>query len=300
MKTKSLARKKTIASRYSPLTVVLGIILLLYTLSLFGLLAWGFMSTFKSMNEFEHSYGLTFPKNPTLDYYKFFITNYHIDIYHKTQTVYLETLFLNSFLYAIGCAILQTIVPCITAYVCARYDFKFLKLYYLIVIVTMIIPIVGSQASEIALAKSFGLIDHIWGLWVMKANFIGFYFLIFFSTFKNLPTAFAEAAKIDGASNLKIMTRVMLPLVRNEIVTIFLIYFIQFWNDYQTPLLYMPNKPTIFYAIYSVMAFPSFDQTFGNVIGEMTLAFIGLIPTTLVFVIFHKKLLGSITVGGVK
>jgi len=289
-------------ARFSPLTVVLLLVLVFYTLTLFGLLYWGFISTFKEyIGDFRLNNGFTLPKKWDVTYYKYFLTKFNISVilYDEQVEIGIVEMFHNSLVYALGCAFLQTLIPCLTAYVCARYKFKFLNIYYFIVIVTMVIPIVGSTASEIQMATTFGLYNQLWGLWIMKANFLGLYFLIFHSTFKNMPDSFSEAAKIDGASNWTIMTKIMLPLVKNTFLTIFLIYFIQFWNDYQTPLLYLTSRPTIFYAIYHNM-FLGRAQEVANICGEMAIAFIGLVPTTVVFICFHKKLLGSITVGGIK
>lgn len=49
------------------------------------------------------------------------------------------------------------------------------------------------------MAKTLGIYDSIPGLWLMKANFLGLYFLVFFAAFKNMPAAYAEAAKVDGS-----------------------------------------------------------------------------------------------------
>ena len=67
---------------------------------------------------------------------------------------------------------------------------------------------------------------------------------------EQLPKGVFEAAKIDGAGNLTIMLRIIIPLVRNMILTIFLLQFITFWNDYQTALVFIPAFPTISLGLY--------------------------------------------------
>lgn len=67
------------------------------------------------------------------------------------------------------------------------------------VLITMVIPVVGSLPAEIRMAQSLGLYDQIWGMWILKANFLGMYFLVFYNIFKALPASYTEAAKIDGA-----------------------------------------------------------------------------------------------------
>jgi len=301
MKRKGLKLK----TKFTPLSAVLLVVLVLYTAFLFGLVYWGIINSFK---EYTFDFfvggnnGFKFPETAYTGYYKYFFNDYFIEVFKNGHTEH-ATLFEmihNSFVYAIGCAFFQTIVPCLTAYVCARFNFKFLKIYPAIVIITMAIPIVGSTSSEIMMARYFGLYDQLWGMWLMKANFLGFYFLIFYTSFKNLPNAYSEAAKIDGASNFSILFKISLPLVRNTLLTIFLIYFIQFWNDYQTPMLFINNRPTIFYAIYRVFHFIAIEGDYANICATCALAVIGLVPTTVIFILFHKRLLGNITVGGIK
>ncbi len=281
--------------------IVILAFLIIYALSLFGLLYWGFITTFKEANgDFFNSSGFAFPKKWITTYYQYFFSNYGLPVDGGTRSVRLPEMFLNSFLYALGCAFVQTLVPCLTAYVCARFKYKFLNVFYVVVLVTMMIPIVGSTASEIQVASTLGIYDQIWGLWIMKANFLGLYFLIFYETFKGVPETFSEAAKIDGAGNFTIMCRIMLPLIRNTFFTVFLIYFITFWNDYQTPFLYLPNHPTIFYAVYANAMNYGADNLVSNTPGKLALAFIALLPPTILFLCSHKRLLGNITVGGIK
>ena len=79
----------------------------------------------------------------------------------------------------------------------------------------------------------------------MKLNFLGIYFLVFYSILKSLPKTFTEAAKIDGAHNFTIMLKIIFPLTITTFATILLLNFIAYWNDYQVPLIYLPSYPTI-------------------------------------------------------
>lgn len=299
MKKNTLTLKKR---KFNPLAIVLCVVLCIYTASLFALLFWGINTTFKDGTfDFSVNYGFGFPKEFTFKYYQFIFEGYFLKTNDgSNKNIFIEEMIHNSLVYGLGCAFFQTLVPCLTAYVCARFQFKFTKIYYILVIVTMIIPIVGSQASEIMLATNLGLYDELWGLWIMKANFLGLYFLIFFASFKTLPETYTEAAKIDGAGNFRILTRIILPLVRNTFLTIFLINFVNFWNDYSTPLLYLKSRPTIFLSLYYAVQNSGLDNTLSDIPGKLALSVIGILPTFILFAIFNKKLLGSITVGGIK
>ena len=249
---------------FTPLTVIMCIILTAYSALLIILLLWGVITALKH-NQFD------FRKNP----YQFpnafswgtkgkdgiaILANIKQLVFDKPitaemldgshQTVALWSLYANGFLYALGCAFAQTAVACVTAYFCARYKYKFSKIMYATVLIVMIVPIVGSLPSEIQMAKKLRLYNQMWGLWIMKANFLGMYFLVFHEYFKGLPDSYTEAAKIDGAGNVSILLRIGLPLAKNLFLTVLLINFITYWNDYQTPLVYLRRYPTIAYAVF--------------------------------------------------
>ena len=135
-------------------------------------------------------------------------------------------------------------------------------------------------------------------LWIMKANFLGIYFLVFHAEFKGIPKEYAEAAKIDGAGNFTILFRIMLPLVRNTIFVIMLIKFIEFWNDYQTPLVFLPSYPTLAYGVFT-LATTSINKM-STVPMRMASAVMMLIPILVVFLIFQKKIMSNVSVGGIK
>ena len=179
-------------TRFSPLTVILLMFLILYAAVLVGLLFWAFMTSFKSQAEFRFNI-VGFPKDWVWNYtFVFEMFTVPVNSAAGTVEIGMDLQFLYSILYSIGCAFAATITPCITAYLCARFPYKFGKVVYLVVIVTMVIPIVGNLPSEIQIARIFGLYDQIWGLWIMKANFLGMYFLVFYGVFKGIPKEYAE------------------------------------------------------------------------------------------------------------
>jgi ABC-type glycerol-3-phosphate transport system permease component len=205
---------------------------------------------------------------------------------------------LYSVIYAGGCAFVQTLATCIVAYATARFDFKLSKIIYSTVLILMVLPIIGSLPSELQLTKNLGLYDTLFGPLVLKFNFIGMYYLVFYATFRGVPKAYTEAAKIDGASNMRIMTRIILPLIKNTFLTIMLINFVAYWNDYQTPLVYIPSYPTMAYGLYlyNFSTISEISDTPMKIAGCM----IVFLPILIVFIIFQKRLMGNVSMGGIK
>lgn len=276
--------------------------MLVYVLSILALLIYGVINSLKLPLQFNKS-TISLPPGAPSEWAWGNYLNAFEEVFVPYPgvsggKVYLPEQLFNSVLYSTGSAFFATLIPCITAYGCAKFPYKFSKLVYMVVIVVMGLPIVGALPSEILMAKRLGLYDHIWGLWLMKANFLGMYFLVFHAAFASTPKDFAEAAKIDGASNWRILFQITLPLVKNIFFSIMLLKFIEFWNDYQTTLIYLPHHPTAAYGIYyfgftagTTNSWPPMKIT-----GSMLL----LIPVLFVFLCFHKKLIGNVSMGGIK
>lgn len=283
---------------WSTMKVIMLAGLLLYTICLFLPLIWGVITSFKAQTDFRINV-IGLPKEWVWNYATVY-EKFKISIFTDagTEMISMGEMFLNSFLYAVGCAIASTLIPCITAYLCACYDYFLSKVIYVVVIVTMVLPIVGSLPSEIRMTKALGVFDQFWGMWLLKANFLGMYFIVFYNQFKVFPKAYREAAWIDGAGNWKIMTKIMFPLVRNTFMTVALIKFIEFWNDYQTPLVYLPTKPTISLGVYH-MAYTTLNEL-STIPMRTTAAVIALVPVLILFLCCHKRLLGNLTMGGIK
>ena len=293
--------KKTspIKNHLTPLTIFMLVVLCFYSLVLLGLLFWAFICCFKNAETFI--YGNTY-KFPDVWYWNLpYVAKafkYKYVSSQGTQVVGMGQMYLNSILYSFGCAFTSTTSACLVAYMCARYKYKFSTIIYNVVIVAMIIPVIGSLPSEIQMSQRFGLYGHIWGMWLMRANFLGMYFLVFFSAFKSLPITYTEAGKIDGAGNFAIMIKICLPLILNLYATVFLINFITFWNDYQVPHIYLREKPTIADGVFNIMHYSSANMD--PIPYKMVASCMVMLPILLVFLAVHKRLMGNLTVGGIK
>lgn len=291
-------KSKEVRERLSPVTIFMLVVLILFTLSLFIPLLWALLTSFKNQSDFRINI-IGLPKQWVWNF-SYVLKKFTVPVQTETgeKMVGMGMMYVNSLLYSVGCAFFGTLIPCITAYMCARFPYKFSKIVHTTVIVVMIIPIVGALPSEIRMAMTLKLYDHVWGLWIMKANFLGLYFLVFYGLFKALPMAYTEAAKIDGAGNLGVLIRIVLPLVRNTFFTVMLINFITFWNDYQTPLIFMPSHPTVALGMFHMAS--TTISTLATIPMRMTGAMLLLVPILIVFLLTHKRLMGNLTMGGIK
>lgn len=296
-------RLKKSSSKTNVFFVILFAVLAIYTVSLSIPMIWTLLTSVKDPDEYlwgglKNILGL--PTRLSFDNFKKAYENFYIEraVGNLNYKFYMAEMFVNSILYSVGCAVSQTLTLCVVAYLVARFRYKFGKFIYAMVIVVMSLPVVGSLPSEIEVTKFLKLYDTMIGLWIMKANFLGVYFLVFHAQFKMIPNDYTEAAKIDGASNFRIMLQIIMPLAKGTIFTIFLLLFIQYWNDYQIPMIYLDSKPVVAFGMfeYSRKTKGEISNTPTKLAGIILMA----LPIVIVFSIFNKKLTANLSVGGIK
>lgn len=267
------------------------------TLSFIFVYAWGLMTSFKSILEFDTIGNIVgFPSSWTLENYIFVFSNFSITI--GSERFYLEDMILNSVFYAFGCAFIQTSVQCIVAYLVAKFKYKFSNIVYWTVLVTMTIPVVGTDISTIQMLQGIAMYDRMIGMYILKFNFLGAYFLVFHAVFCSLSDDYAGAAYVDGAGEFGILLHVVLPMVSNMFFTVFLLNMITYWNDYTTPLLYMPTNPTLSYGIQWLST--STLQEFAHTTVRIASCIIMVIPILIIFIVFKNRIMNKVSLGGIK
>lgn len=284
----------------SPMFIIMLLGLCLYTVALFAPIIWGIMMSLQDGINNEYK-AIPWPIEWKFNNYEIAFTKFYVTAQLPNGAMHYPTMihmFGYSLAYSIGCALFATLIPCVVGYVTARFDYMFSRIINAFVIVVIALPIVGSQSSELALMHKLGLYNQIWGLWITKSHFLTMYYLIFYGTFRGFSKSFEEAAYIDGAGYFRTFAQIMMPLVKNLFLTIFLIQFIAFWNDYYTPLMYMPAWPTVAFGMYYFNM--SRDNLTSNIPLKITGGVIMLIPVLVIFAAFNQRLMANLTIGGDK
>lgn len=301
-------------------TIIFFIVLFTYSLTMIFPLVWGFMTSLKSDVDFQLYSGVLGLPQKQYSYEELFKLSNYVKVFEEmkfTKDLYyyswfsgeelvahetennLFVMLINTILLCVTSAGLGALVPAIMAYVCAKYKFKFSGFIYAYVVTTMTIPIVGSTPSVIKLMQNLGIFDTWIGWIVSNFSFGGMYFLVFYGMFEAMPNSYAEAAEIDGANQYHILFKIMLPLQIKVISTVFLIKFVELWNNYQSPMISMPTHPTLAYGVYRLInevKVGGFAEPPGKLAACMMLA----VPILIVFVVFKDKIMGDVTVGAIK
>lgn len=203
----------------------------------------------------------------------------------------------NSFILIIVCTALQAIVPVITGYAVARYKTKLGAIAVQLVIISMVVPAIGSTASTYSFMSAIKLKDKWLGIFLMNAGGLGFGMLLYKNYFSSISWEYAESAFLDGAGNLRVFFSIMYPQALPLIVSMAILNVIGLWNDYMTPYLFLNSKPTVALGVYSI-------QTRAERNGAMPQAFAAMTFMTIfvliIYAAFSKTIMSSMSVGGLK
>lgn len=293
-------------SKISAETIIIFVLLVLYIIALALPLFWSVIVSFTDIDAYDNFYVAKIFSNIKIPFKKT-VSNYQNAWKYLTITAPTSRdeynvigLYIHSLKYSLISATMFTLCPCLVAYATARYKFKFSKFIYGFVIVAMSLPIVGSMPSEIRMLKNLHIYGTFASMGVLRFNFLSVYFLIFYAEFQSIPKDYTEAAKIDGASQMEIMLKIIMPLALGTMLTVFVLSFISYWNDFQIPVLYLPEYPTAAYCIYYFMNTAQGGSITSETPVQMAGTVIMTIPILIVFIVFNKRLRVSVAIGGIK
>ena len=186
---------------------------------------------------------------------------------------------------------------CITlAYAISKYKFPGSGLIYTVILIVMTLPIYGSGGATYKLYHDLGLIDSYAQI-ITAYNGFTAYTLYYYAYFKNLSSTYMEAAKIDGAQDFQVYFRIMLPQAKPIFGALFLQQWVVIWNEYASPLIYLPNKPTLPVGIYQFNMEMIYNARLDILFAACVVV---MIPAVTLFIIFNKTITTSVSVGGIK
>lgn len=204
--------------------------------------------------------------------------------------------FANSTLVAIAVTAFQIITSAIAGYALARLKFPGRQALLLIVLATLVIPF-QLLVIPIFLVLTWGhLLNTYWAL-ILPTAANGFGIFLMRQFFLTIPVELEEAAAIDGANRLQILWRVMLPLSRPALVTLFLFTFIAEWNDLFKPLVFTtrPELRTV------QLALAEFQEQFTNNWPLLMAAVvIATLPVVFLFLLGQRQFIRGIATTGIK
>lgn len=251
---------------------------------------WMVSSSFKPHNEIIGNVSL-YSENASLDNYATALDG--------IAGISFWTFFGNSLFIAVV-SVLATAVSCsLTAYAFARCNFKGRGIWFGIMVGTLLLPMHVTLIPQYILFQSLGLINNylalLLGTFLATSAFNVFLMVQFL---RGIPADLDESAKIDGAGHFRIYTSIILPLLRPAIITVSIFTFINTWNDFLGPLLYL-KRPDLYTLPIALRLFV--DQTSTSDFGaQIAMSVLALVPVVIFFFLFQRYLVEGIATQGLK
>lgn len=204
--------------------------------------------------------------------------------------------FLNSIISTAVITVVGVIVDSLAAYVLAYKKFKGKTLFYYATLATMMIPVYVTLVPEYLLIRDLGWMNSFKAL-IIPFLASGMGIQLFRSSFLGLSKELVEAAKMDGASDLRIYATIIMPISRPTIGTMCILKFMWSWNQYIWPLVVCTNLDMQTIQL-GLNLFRGLNLTqWGYLCAGMTMA---IIPVVVVFLLAQKQFIGGLTTGAVK
>jgi N-acetylglucosamine transport system permease protein len=209
--------------------------------------------------------------------------------------------FLNS-LYVVGLSVFFLLVVSVpAAYVLARAKFRGREALTNFMVIGMGVPIPLLFVPLFVIMTWLRMADTLTGLSIVYiALSIPFTVYVLTGFFSSLPSELESAAVIDGCNDIRVFWHIMLPLGMPGIVTVAVMNFIGLWNEYQLSLVLLnsPENRTLSLGIYALIN--AMQYSGGDWAGLFAGVTIVMLPTIAVFILLSEKMIGGLTMGGVK
>lgn len=211
-------------------------------------------------------------------------------------TVEIAKATVHTFIYT-GITVLGILVfSSLAAYEFTYYNFPLKKLLFGLMMVSMMLPQVLYIIPLYRLVFSMGLSDTFRGIsFPMMVSALSVFIMMQF--LEDLPVSFIESARIDGAGHFQIYSKIVLPLMRNGILTTVVLMFMKIWGQYLWPSLVTGQRIKPISVTISNMLSPNFWVDPRVKIAAMLIA---MLPPLAIYLIFQRYVIEGITMSGVK
>ncbi|MBQ1817070.1 MAG: carbohydrate ABC transporter permease [Clostridia bacterium] len=249
---------------------------------------WMVLTSIKSYSAYNSEYVPKFiAEAPTLQNY-----------FDAFTAVPLARYFLNTLVFTVGTTALMLAVTVLAAFAFARLDFKGKNLVFTLFLALMMIPSELVIITNFQTVTNLGMRNTYQGLILPSVTSV-FYIYLLKENFEQIPDELYKAAKVDGTSDFKYLTKVMIPICRPTIITVVILKVIECWNSYVWPRLITDDKA---YFLVSNGIQEIRENGFGreNIPAMMAAVVVISVPLIVLFLIFRKKIMAGVSRGGTK
>ena len=279
---------KTHKVRDGILTVVLNLVLWIFSLTCIFPLFWMLYSSLKEKRVFNADI-IGLPKNPTLINYIRILTNkdYHLgqSMFNSVRTTFISVIFIVLFAFIVG-------------YILARVKFRGNRALYMMFLMGMLIPIHSLLVPIYVVFKAAGLSNHWFTLILPYISFnVSLGIFLVEGYVKGVPVALEEAAAIDGSSFSRTLWSIIMPICKPILITIAIIQSFGCWNEFSFALVLIRDQ-----ILQTVpLALTQFKGQFASDYPkQMAAMLVTMAPIVVLYFVFSKQIIKGMVAGAVK
>lgn len=258
--------------------------------------------SFMSETEITANYGSVFPDKKSNSYISKSIKikiipdkvtfDQYIEVLFKNSQYLLK--FWNSVILTVPITIFQLVIASFTAYGFSRCRGKLKEIIFFAYVIINLMPYQVTLVPNYLVCDKLGILDTRWAV-LLPGIFSPFAVFLLTKVMRRIPSAYIEAAKLDGAGEWRIFTMVFMPMCKSSLVSVGMLVFIDYWNMVEQPLILMKDSTK-----YPLSVFLS-EINSGDIALAFAVATIYMIPTLLMFLIGEEALVEGIAYsGGIK
>lgn len=219
---------------------------------------------------------------------------------------------LSSILVSVVPSLIQTVICSVVGYGLARYRFPGKHLLFVLILVTFIIPPQNTVIPQMLTYRRFGLLGTIWALILPALSGQGFrsaiFILIFYLAFSSLPKATEEAARMDGASEVRIFLQIAVPNVIPAYIVSTLFSIVWYWNETYLTVIFLeggiqtlPMQLSKFVQAYENLYPPGMVNIFDRLNEAVKLSgtFLNILPLLIMYFVLQRWFVESIERAGI-
>ena len=268
-------------------TLVLLAIILAAVIAAFPL-AWMILTSLKTPQETMQVPPVWLPASPNLDAYG-----------QVAAVINLGRSFLNSAVIALITTVAINVTSLMAGYAFAKYQFRHREKLFALLIATMFLPPIVTLIPLYRIVGYLGLSGSLAGIVAPNlANAFGIFLMRQF--IKGVPDELIEAARVDGASELRVLFQIVAPAVLPAIAALTLFAFVYHWNSYLWPLTVLQGNADQYPIVISLSRLLSYNRGALNTGLVMAGATLAVLPPVVLFVFLQRFFVDSIVASGVK
>ncbi len=224
-------------------------------------------------------------------------TTFTLDNFTRVFTAFpVATWFGNSTAIALVVSVITVTINILGGYAFARLKFRGSSAVFLVALATLMIPVQVIMVPLFSLVTNLNLYGTYWAV-ILPTAASAFGLFLARQFILGIPTELIEAARIDGASHLRVLRSIVLPLSKPLIAVLFFMSLLQSWNDFSWPLIALKQNELFTLPIGLLYLQGQFGSDFG---GTMAFALINVAPMVVLFLIFQRYFVQGFARSGIR